>query len=133
MRRIIVAVLIFVFVNYSSQVITKEDSLNAGLTPKSAPTVLSGYGQAKVNYDLREKTGTANLTRNVIFIGHRFNNKVSFFSELEIENAKVEKDAPSGEIGMEQLFLKFNLNRNHRSDFKNLKFQIAPTPFCLDR
>ncbi len=96
----------------NSQVITREDSLNAGLTPKNSPTVISGYGQAKVEYDTRLKTGTANLTRNVLFLGHRFSNKISFFSELEIENAKVVSGRGSGEISMEQLFLKFNVNRS---------------------
>jgi hypothetical protein len=107
--------LIFFFFSFalSSQVITHEDSLNAGLTPKSNPTVLSGYGQAKVQYDLRSQTGVANLTRNVLFFGHRFSNKISFFSELEIENAKVSNGNPAGEISMEQLFLKFNINRNN--------------------
>lgn len=97
----------------TAQVITREDSLNAGLTPKSYPTVLSGYGQAKVEYNLRLKTGVADLTRNVIFIGHRFSNKISFFSELELESAKVIGGKASGEISMEQLFIKFNINRNN--------------------
>jgi hypothetical protein len=107
--------LIFFFISFiaSSQVITREDSLNAGLTPKNNPTVLSGYGQAKVEYNLRTKTGVANLTRNVLFFGHRFNNNISFFSELELENAKVANGNAAGEISMEQLFLKFNLNRNN--------------------
>ncbi len=96
-----------------AQIITKEDSLNAGLTPQNNPTVISGYGQAKVEYDLRSKTGVASLTRNVLFIGHRFSNKISFFSELEIEDAKVVGGKASGEISMEQLFLKFNVNRNN--------------------
>ena len=96
-----------------AQIITKEDSLNAGLTPQNNPTVISGYGQAKVQYDMRFKTGVASLTRNVLFIGHRFSNKISFFSELEIEDAKVVGGKPSGEISMEQLFLKFNINRNN--------------------
>lgn len=96
-----------------AQVITREDSLNAGLTPKSAPTVISGYGQAKVEYDLRNQTGVASLTRNVLFLGHRFSDKISFFSEMEIEDAKVAGGKASGEISMEQLFLKFNINRNN--------------------
>lgn len=95
------------------QVITHEDSLNAGLTPKNNPTVLSGYGQAKVEYDMRYKTGAANLTRNVMFLGHRFSNTISFFSELELENAKVANGNVAGEISMEQLFLKFNVNRSN--------------------
>jgi hypothetical protein len=97
----------------NAQVITREDSLNAGLTPKNNPTVISGYGQAKVQYDLRFKTGVASLTRNVLFIGHRFSNRISFFSELELEDAKVVGGKASGEISMEQLFLKFNINRNN--------------------
>jgi hypothetical protein len=97
----------------NAQVLTKEDSLNAGLTPKSNPTVISGYGQAQVTYDMRMKTGVANLTRNVVFIGHRFSDKISLFSELELENAKVAAGAPSGEISLEQLFLKFNINTNN--------------------
>lgn len=101
------------FNNLEAQVITREDSLNAGLTPQSNPTVISGYGQAKVEYDLRSQTGTASLTRNVLFLGHRFNDRISFFSEMELENAKVVGGKPSGEISMEQLFLKFNINRRH--------------------
>lgn len=99
--------------NSFAQVLTREDSLNAGLTPKSNPTVISGYGQAQVSYDLRMKTGVASLTRNILFIGHRFSDKISLFSELELENAKVSAGNPSGEISLEQLFLKFNINTNH--------------------
>ena len=72
----------------NAQIFTKEDSLNAGLIRSPQATVLSGYGQAKVKYDLRQKTGTANLTRNVLFLGHKFNNKIYFFSEMELEDAK---------------------------------------------
>jgi len=114
------SLLFYLFIAFSffqqtsfAQVLTREDSLNAGLTPKTNPTVISGYGQAQVSYDLRLKTGVANLTRNVIFIGHRFSDKISLFSELELENAKVSAGAPSGEISLEQLFLKFNINTNN--------------------
>lgn len=95
-----------------SQVLTKEDSLSAGLIRNNNTTVISGYGQAKVEYDFRLKTGNANLTRNVLFLGHKFNNRIYFFSELELENAKVSNGNPSGEISMEQLFIKFSINRD---------------------
>lgn len=106
--------LFFVLVSFStfSQVLTREDSLSAGLIRSNNTTVLSGYGQLKFEYDAKLKTGTANLTRNVLFIGHRFSNTIYFFSEMELENAKVTGGNPSGEISMEQLFLKFNLNRD---------------------
>ncbi|CAN5733862.1 FlxA-like family protein [soil metagenome] len=96
----------------SAQVLTREDSLQAGLYRSDRMTVLSGYGEAKVSYDTRFKTGEANLTRNVIFLGHKFNSKISLFSELEIEDAKVAGGEVGGEIAMEQLFLKFNINRD---------------------
>ena len=95
-----------------SQVLTREDSLSAGLIRSNNTTVLSGYGQVKVEYDFRTKTAVASLTRNVLFLGHRFSNRIYFFSEMELEDAKVVGGKPSGEISMEQLFLKFNINRD---------------------
>ncbi len=93
-----------------AQLLTKEDSLSAGLVGRfNNFSAISGYGEAKVNYDLRSKTANANLTRNVIFLGHKFSNSVYFFSELELENAKV-ATGTKGEIAMEQFFLKFSIN-----------------------
>lgn len=99
--------------NASSQVITKEDSLNAGLIAKDLATVIGGYGEAAYRNDLDYKTATINLTRNVIFIGHKFNNRISFFSETEIEDAKIAGGEAGGEISLEQAFIKFNINRNN--------------------
>lgn len=96
----------------NAQVLTREDSLNAGLVASDRATVISGYGEAKVTYDLRGKTGEANLTRNVLFIGHKFNNRISLFSEMELEDAKVEGGEPGGELAMEQLFVKFNVTNS---------------------
>lgn len=108
----IVCVLLCLFVLPArAQFLTREDSLNAGLTPNGKNVILSGYGEAKYSYDENYKTATASLTRNVLFVGYRFNSKITFFSEIEIENAKV--DANGGEIALEQCLLKFDLNRNH--------------------
>jgi hypothetical protein len=91
---------------------TGEDSLNAG-TSKSR-TVISGYGSAFYQRDNNEKMARATLERAVLFIGHQFNSKIAFFSEMELENAKVVPGAVGngfqGEISMEQAYLKFNLN-----------------------
>lgn len=102
---------LFLSIIVSAQVITKEDSLSAGLTPSNNPTVISGYGQAKVNYDLRNETGEASITRNVMFFGHKFSDKIGFFSETELEDAKV-TGGGKGEFSIEQLFLRINLNRD---------------------
>jgi hypothetical protein len=106
--------LIFSFYTANSQVITREDSLNAGLTPAVAGqnTVISGYGQGQYSRDFKAEESIVNLPRVVMFLGHRFNRNISFFSELEVEDVKVEGGAPGGEIALEQAFLKFNLNRD---------------------
>lgn len=115
MRNIYLTAFISVFLlnSASAQVLTREDSLSSGLIEKNASTVISGYGEAKVEYDLQLKTGTANLTRNVLFLGHKFNSKISLFSEMEIEGAKLIGGEPGGELAMEQLFLRFNINKDH--------------------
>jgi hypothetical protein len=95
-----------------SQVLTKEDSLAANLLRSDRSTVISAYGEVGVTYDLRYKTGEASLTRNVLFLGHKFSDKVSLFSEMELENALVVGGSNKGEISMEQAFLKFNVNKH---------------------
>lgn len=102
----------FCFSALKAQVLTREDSLRSGLISSDKATLISGYGEAKVSYDLAYKTGEANLTRNVLFIGHKFNPKISLFSEWEIEDAKVEGGEPGGEFALEQLFIKFNVSRD---------------------
>jgi len=93
----------------SAQIMTKEDSLHANLDARDASTFISGYGELKYEYDFTDETAHANLTRNVLFVGHRFNSKISFFSELELEDAKVEGGSAGGEISLEQFYLRFNI------------------------
>jgi len=100
------------FAQYRTQaqqlVLSNEDSLNAGIS--SSKTVISGYGSAFYQRDFNKKESLLTLERAVLFVGHQFNNKISFFSEMEIEDAKVAGGESGGEVSMEQLYLKFNLN-----------------------
>ena len=74
-------------------------------------TVVSGYGSAAFQRNFNQQQSTVTLERAVLFVGHQFSQKISFFSELEMENAKVEGGVSNNaEIAMEQAFLKFNLN-----------------------
>lgn len=95
-----------------AQILTKEDSLAAGLNVSSKTTILSGYGEIMASYNEGLKTANSNVNRFVLFFGHRFNKKVTLFSELELENARVSANGGSGEFGLEQVFIKFDLNRN---------------------
>jgi hypothetical protein len=88
---------------------TNEDSLQYGTNTQK--TVISGYGSAAFQRNFDQQQSTATLERAVLFVGHQFSQKISFFSELELENAKVEGGVSNNaEIAMEQAFLKFNLN-----------------------
>jgi hypothetical protein len=90
--------------------VTSEDSLNTGIS-KSA-TSIGGYGNAFYQRNNNLGTSKVNLERFVLFTGHKFNDKISVFSELEVEDAKVTGGESGGEVAIEQAYLKFNLNAN---------------------
>lgn len=108
-----ILLLLFFFSGVRAQVLTREDSLSAGLIASDNQTVLSGYGEAVYSQNFTKQTATASLRRAVLFVGHRFSSKISLFTEMELENALVAGDDDSkGEIAMEQAFLKFDLSPN---------------------
>ncbi len=88
---------------------TGEDSLNS-YGAGHARTVISGYGEVHYQKDFNAQKAEAGLKRAVLFVGHQFTGKIAFFSELEVEDAKVEGGGASGEVSMEQAYLKFSLN-----------------------
>lgn len=114
-RFIIVLLLAFLCSNeVFSQILTKEDSLNAGLIASAQATLLSSYGEVQYVRNNQLSTAEASVRRNILFLGHKFNNRITFFSEMEMENAVVTGEGGSkGELSMEQLFVKFDLNRNN--------------------
>jgi hypothetical protein len=85
-----------------------EDSLSQGLS--KSKTILSGYGSIFYQHDKNAQKGILNLERFVFFIGHQFNSKIAFFSETEVEDAKIAGGETGGEISLEQAFLRFKLN-----------------------
>jgi len=88
---------------------TGEDSMNS-YGAKHSSTVVSGYGEAYYQRDFYHDEATADLARAVLFVGHQFSGKIAFFSELEVEDAKVAGGDQVGEVSMEQAYLKFSLN-----------------------
>ena len=88
---------------------TGEDSLNS-FGQGHSHTVISGYGEVHFQKDYNAKQSEANLKRAILFVGHQFTGRIAFFSELEVEDAKVEGGSLSGEVAMEQAYLKFSLN-----------------------
>ena len=66
-------------------------------------TQLGGYAQIDYNQPIGNESnnGQFDVHRLVLFIGHKFNDRLSFFSEIEVEHVK--------EIFIEQAFLQMNL------------------------
>jgi len=72
-------------------------------------TTIGGYGEAVYNnYRDGSVKDQADLKRFVLFFGHRFNDKLRLYSEVEIEHALVESG--QGELAMEQAYLEYNLH-----------------------
>ncbi len=98
----------------AQKLITSEDSLNRGANNNK--TVISGYGDAFYQRDFNQHQSLVTLDRAVLFVGHQFNERISLFTELEIEHAIVtgtksdDHSSGKGDVAMEQAFLKFNLN-----------------------
>jgi hypothetical protein len=102
---------VFSFGSVLGQILTHEDSLSAGLTIRgNSATAISGYGEISYTRNLESQTAEAEVKRAILFFGHRFSNKITFFSEWELEGAKVTTGS-SGEFSLEQCFLKFDVNR----------------------
>ena len=75
---------------------------------RSDDTSIGGYGEAVYNnYRDGSVKDQADLRRFVLFFGHRFNDRLRLYSELEVEHALVESG--QGELAMEQAYLEYGL------------------------
>jgi hypothetical protein len=75
-------------------------------------TTLGGYGELHYNNfhgDGATKKDEIDFHRFVLFIGHKFNDWISFKSELELEHS-ISGESKAGEIELEQAYLDFNIN-----------------------
>jgi hypothetical protein len=76
-------------------------------TPQSSDTSIFGYGEFNYNrYRDTDRTSRADLRRFVLGFGHRFNDQLTFNSELEFEHGVVSKD-DNGEAEVEQAYLNY--------------------------
>ncbi len=73
-------------------------------------TTLGGYGELHYNEPNGSQTGTLDFHRFVIFLGHSFNQQLSFKSEVEIEHTKLE-GGEGGELAIEQAYLDWHFNQ----------------------
>lgn len=91
------------------------DSVTSGNLAKTAQwaskTTLGGYGEHHFNH-FEDKNDQVDAHRFVLFVGHQFNDKVRFFSELEIEHG-LSGDNKPGEVELEQAYIEWDYAKNH--------------------
>ena len=94
--------------------ILAENMESQPVAAKSA-TTLGGYGELHLNMLENQATGeesnTLDLHRFVLFLGHDFNDRLRFYSELEIEHAVSGGDEP-GEVEVEQAYIEYDWANN---------------------
>ncbi len=93
----------------------------SGAAPSSSPGTLlglangsntfGGYGELHYNnYKDGDKKDEIDFHRFVLFYGHKFNDRLRFYSELEVEHALVEGGEESGAVELEQAFIDYHVN-----------------------
>lgn len=94
--------------------------------PDERATSIFGYGEFNYNrFRDDQHTSKADLRRFVIGFGHRFNDRLSFNSELELEHA-IASSSDAGEIEMEQAYLNYQF-----SDAVNVKGGLFLIPLGI--
>jgi hypothetical protein len=71
-------------------------------------TSIGGYGE--VHYTNRTgpaSPGQVNVARFVVYLAHSFSDQLSFRSELEVEDARIEGGESGGEVALEQIYLDY--------------------------
>ena len=85
------------------------------------------YGELHYNnYRDGDKKDEIDFHRFVLFYGHKFNDRLRFYSELEVEHALVEGGEESGAVELEQAFIDYRIN-----DAFNLKAGAMLVPIGI--
>jgi phosphate-selective porin O/P len=94
--------------------------------PQGSATTISGYGEFNYNnYKSDTRPTQADLRRFVFGIHHRFDERLTFHSELEFEHAVVSKD-DQGEAELEQAWVNYKF-----SDAVNVKGGLFLIPLGI--
>jgi hypothetical protein len=72
-------------------------------------TTIGGYGE--LHYNNIETKEDIDFHRFVLFIGHKYSEKLRFFSELEVEHSLVGEGKP-GEVELEQAYIEYDVTDN---------------------
>jgi hypothetical protein len=92
------------------------DNLESQPVVAESANSLGGYGEMHLNMLENQATGeesnVLDFHRFVLFYGHRFNDRLRFTSELEVEHAVSGGDEP-GEVELEQAYIEYDWLDSH--------------------
>ncbi len=83
-----------------------EENSGPGVEGSASGTSLGGYAELHFNGGEKDEI---DFHRFVLFLGHEFNDRMRFFSELEVEHS-IAGDGQPGEVELEQAFVEFDLS-----------------------
>jgi hypothetical protein len=91
-----------------AEVLPSEGTRSADFSSREFRMPVSGYMDYHFNKP-NGRPGTADFHRFVLLFGHSFNERIQFWSELELEHVLVEGGEESGELELEQAYLDFRI------------------------
>ena len=95
--------------------------------PAQERTTVGGYGEVHYTNPTGPNTpAVVNVARFVVYLAHNFNDRLTFRSELEVEDAKIEGGKAGGEVGLEQVYLDYRL-----SDALTVRSGLVLTPIGI--
>jgi hypothetical protein len=81
---------------------------SSGFSQSGETTSIGGYGELHYTEPDGSRRGELDFTRFVVHLSHAFDQRVSLYSEVEIEHTRVEAgEDRGGEIALEQAFLDY--------------------------
>lgn len=104
-------------VEAATEQVAKTSHASTGSAAWAERTRIGGYGELHYN-NLDGEGGASDkdefdLHRFVLFLGHTFNERTRFFSELEVEHS-IAGEGKKGEIELEQAYVEYDFTPNHR-------------------
>lgn len=103
-----------------AEAVEQTQANNRGAHGGRGKTTIGGYGELHYN-NLDNGLAGGNdkkeidFHRAILFLGHEFNDRIRFWSELEVEHAQAGDGKDGGEVSMEQAYIEFDLNENMSS------------------
>jgi len=95
---------------------TQRSDTYAKVADWAERTQIGGYGEIHYNNKENGNTDQIDAHRFVMYLAHDFNDRVRFFSEVELEHSLAGDDKP-GEVELEQAYIEWDYADHHSARF----------------